>query len=493
MKQKNTITLILMISSIALLVVLQFLWIQNSYEKAFFDFRRDTNMLFRGTIVSMRDSLFDIQTISSTDTNKFSFQTRSDNLADSIRARVQPGAKSESVQIFLSSTSEDSITQDKLKPLVSRIQTMRVDGRSGAQRTFVVRLSPDSLNHDSIASNFRRVLKRAGIHAPFIVRRHTIHHLQDELPVFAPPFDSHDRGQQHLHDNIYRDTITSEMIRLNPITRYTVSMLNVRGLLLREISLQLLFSIFLTSITIGAFLVMYRSIRSQQRLMELKNDFISNVTHELKTPVATVSVALEALRNFQAIDNPALTKEYLDIAQNELNRLTMMTDKILKTSIYESHGVSLHKTTVNLETLATEVVDAMRLLLTKQKATVTITKEGHDVTLAGDELHLTNVISNLLDNALKYSGENAIINIHLQETNDKLIFSIRDNGPGIAPEYQKKVFEKFFRVPTGNIHNTKGYGLGLSYVHSVVESHGGKIHVESEPGKGSLFIIVLPK
>ena len=106
---------------------------------------------------------------------------------------------------------------------------------------------------------------------------------------------------------------------------------------------------------------------------------------------------------------------------------------------------------------------------------------------------LTNVVSNLLDNALKYSETGALINIRLQEVPDKIILSVQDNGQGIAREYQKKIFEKFFRVPTGNVHNTKGYGLGLSYVASVVESHGGKIDVESEEGKGSLFILVLPK
>jgi signal transduction histidine kinase len=227
--------------------------------------------------------------------------------------------------------------------------------------------------------------------------------------------------------------------------------------------------------------------------MELKNDFISNITHELKTPVTTVGVAIEALKNFKGLNNPELTTEYLDIAQNELNRLNILTDKILKTAIFENKGVEFNPEPVDMEKLVEQVLGSMKLVLEKQGAHVHVEKEGQDFQLMGGLVHLTSVIYNLLDNAMKYSPVDPKIIISLKSEGNKITLSIKDHGIGIAPEHRKRVFEKFFRVPTGDVHNIKGYGLGLSYVESVVKSHKGTIEVESEPGKGSNFIITLPK
>ncbi len=255
----------------------------------------------------------------------------------------------------------------------------------------------------------------------------------------------------------------------------------------------MLFSIFLTLLTSISFVVMYRSLKAQQRLMELKNDFISNVTHELKTPVSTVSVALEALKNFHGLDNPERTKEYLEIAQNELARLTLMTDKILKAAVFENNGVIIHKEPVDLKEITQQILDSMKLLFDKRNAQVSFQTEGSNFVINSESTHLTNILYNLLDNALKYTPEQPQINIALKETPEHLILSIQDNGLGISSAYKKKIFEKFFRVPTGDVHNTKGYGLGLSYVASVMKAHGGTVEVESESGKGSNFIVTFPK
>jgi signal transduction histidine kinase len=223
--------------------------------------------------------------------------------------------------------------------------------------------------------------------------------------------------------------------------------------------------------------------------MEIKNDFISNVTHELKTPVATMSVALEALKNFHALDNPKRTTEYLEIAQNELKRLTLMTDKILKTAVYEDQGVELKIEKIDLDNLIQNVLSSLTLVFEKRRILVSYVKEGSDFHFYGGAAHLTNVLYNLLDNALKYSNDGASIDVRLTSGPEGISISVKDTGIGIAPEYQKKIFEKFFRVPSGDVHAVKGYGLGLSYVASVVKSHDGGISVESEPGKGSCFRI----
>jgi two-component system phosphate regulon sensor histidine kinase PhoR len=238
--------------------------------------------------------------------------------------------------------------------------------------------------------------------------------------------------------------------------------------------------------------VMYKNLRAQQKLMQIKNDFISNVTHELKTPVATVSVALEALKNFNALDDPKRTSEYLDIAQNELNRLTLMTDKILKTSVFEDKGVELKIEVVDLDVIISQVLASMKLVFEKRNTILNYSKTGTSFSLGGSREHLTNILYNLVDNGLKYSPEKSVLDIRLTNAGGKMQLVVRDEGIGISREYQKKIFEKFFRVPSGDVHNIKGYGLGLSYVASVVKSHGGEIFVESEPGKGSAFTIILP-
>src|SRR6185295_9862961 len=210
------------------------------------------------------------------------------------------------------------------------------------------------------------------------------------------------------------------------------------------------------------------------------------------TPIATVGVAIEALKNFNAIHDPQRTKEYLDISSNELQRLNLLVDKVLKLSMFEKKEIDLKYETMNLKDVIEEVTASMRLQLERHHAKVSITNEGN-LNMQGDKLHLQSVIFNLLDNALKYSKENPSIQISLREDDNKIIMSMADNGIGIPTEYTDKVFDKFFRIPHGNTHNAKGYGLGLSYVAHVVQKHHGAIKVESEPGIGSTFIISLPK
>ena len=472
-KPKNSIALILMLSSTMLLLVLQFLWLRSSYLKAFDDLHKETNMLFRNTVLAMRDSIIErsIEPLPGDSTASRGFRVHSsDSLRfreqwpDSLMDRFNRHERISRVQVLVSPNDGDSIGQ-VIKPLVSRFYNYRGHGN------FILRLGPDSLKIDSIVHHYKIALSAAGINLPFQV-----------VPIR--------RGEKLPFE---KGSFFSEQVRINPVNRYAASFSAVRGLLIREIMPQILFSIFLTLLTAGSFYMMYRSLLTQQRMAELKNDFISNVTHELKTPITTVRVALEALRNFKGLDNPQLTREYLDIAQNELTRLTILTDKVLKTAIFEKNGVAFQPEKVDLEKLVEQILASMKLVFEKSSANVTFRKEGTDFILSGSVDHLTNVFYNLLDNALKYSSSLPEIEVVVKEETDNVVLSVRDKGQGIATEYHKKIFEKFFRVPTGDVHNVKGYGLGLSYVASVVRSHHGTIHVESESGKGSCFIIALPK
>lgn len=277
----------------------------------------------------------------------------------------------------------------------------------------------------------------------------------------------------------------------NPVT-YRLQLGNPFPYLLKRIAQPILFSVLLLGITILSFILLYRNLLRQKKLAALKNEFISNITHELKTPIATVGVAIEALKNFNAIDDPKKTKEYLDISQNELQRLSLLVDKVLKLSMFERKELELKYETLDLHELVEEVTASLKLQLEKKKAMVSVQQEGN-THLSGDRLHLLSVIFNLLDNAIKYSKEALQVAIRLREKGDNVELSVADNGIGIEADYKDKVFEKFFRVPQGDTHNAKGYGLGLSYVAEVVQKHKGNIHLESQPGSGTTFIITLPK
>jgi two-component system phosphate regulon sensor histidine kinase PhoR len=277
----------------------------------------------------------------------------------------------------------------------------------------------------------------------------------------------------------------------HPVT-FRYNMGNSVPYLLKRISLPILFSVLLLGITLLSFMLLYRNLVKQKKLAELKNEFISNITHELKTPIATVGVAIEALKNFNAMNDPARTREYLDISANELQRLSLLVDKVLKLSMFEKKEMDMRFEQVDLAGIVQEVVASMRLQAEKQKALIHVQVQGETI-LRGDRLHLLSVVYNLLDNALKYAKESPQIDISLTGTDDEVTMKVKDNGIGIPPEYQGKVFDKFFRVPHGDTHNAKGYGLGLSYAAQVIHKHGGTISVESTPGSGTSFTFVLPK
>lgn len=480
-------------SSLVLLVVLQGLWLKNSYDKAYLDLRKQTNDVFRSTLVGLRDSLLfkDIEKIAIDSPGAMTrhplfFTQKMDCLSVVKKRSREPARLSSQVKVYISAngTEPDSL-KAILKPLARRIHDRAFD----SDGEFVIRFNSDSLALDSLVGDYRKALVDAGIDTDLDVRveRESLADRVERDDIFAlklglPKVKSEDHG-----------IIQSEWIPYDPMHRYAVTLTGFTPMLVREIAPQILFSLFVTLLTGTAFFVMYRSMRAQQKLMELKNDFISNITHELKTPVTTVSVALEALRNFKGLENPQTTREYLDIAQVELNRLTLLTDKILKTAIFENRGVSFEPEPVDLNKTIDQILHSMKLLFEKQKAKVTFQRDGSSFMIMGGSVHLTNVIYNLLDNALKYGGSEPQIAITLQEDQSRVIIKVADEGIGIPHEYTKKIFEKFFRVPTGDVHNIKGYGLGLSYVKSVVASHKGLIEVSSKPGAGSIFTISLPK
>lgn len=264
---------------------------------------------------------------------------------------------------------------------------------------------------------------------------------------------------------------------------------NYENYLLKKMLTPCIFILFLLTITAIAFRTTYISLRKQLSLAMLKDDFISNMSHELKTPVATVKVALEALKSFNVMDQPERSKEYLEMAVLEMNRLELLVNRALSTSLLESGELALQKETCDLQQLTEEVMLAMQPKLIHNGANVRLETTGGNFLSYLDKMHTQGVLINLIDNSIKYGIQPVEIKIKLTETADSIQLSVTDNGPGIPEEYRSKVFEKFFRVPSENKHNTKGYGLGLSYAAQVMRQHMGSIRVANIPEGGCRFTL----
>ncbi|MBA9078125.1 sensor histidine kinase [Rufibacter quisquiliarum] len=233
-----------------------------------------------------------------------------------------------------------------------------------------------------------------------------------------------------------------------------------------------------------------KTLFRQKKLAVLKNDFVNNMTHELKTPVATISLAAEAIQAFDL--SKASAEEYISIVRQQSGRLSGLIDQILKSVALEQENVALERKRICLQELTAHVLAQHKPQLELVAATVETQFPHERLVVTADELHLGNVLATLLDNALKYSNNQLRLQLSLYRQAHHAVLEIADNGLGIAPDHQAKVFEKFYRVPAGNVHNVKGYGLGLSYAKAVAERHGGTLTLRSRLGIGTTFLLSIP-
>jgi two-component system phosphate regulon sensor histidine kinase PhoR len=249
-------------------------------------------------------------------------------------------------------------------------------------------------------------------------------------------------------------------------------------------------SALLLLFTSGCFVLVLHTMVAQRKLAEAKNDFINNMTHELKTPLTTVSAAVETLERFGPLADPQKLKAYFHISRTELRRLSDLVDKVLTIATKEHQALTLHPEPLHPAELVQAAIHRYQFHASKP-VHFEVEIAPTDVVQA-DRLHLDGVINNLIDNAIKYSKEQVTIALRGRHTAGGWQLTVQDDGLGIASGYQAAVFDRFFRVPTGNLHPVKGFGLGLYYVRQVMERHGGRITVRSEPGRGSAFTLWLP-
>ncbi len=260
----------------------------------------------------------------------------------------------------------------------------------------------------------------------------------------------------------------------------------------KSLSFLMLGSLLFTMIIIfSSGLSIFVMIR-QKKISDIKTDFINNMTHEFKTPIATISIAADSINNPKVIEEPNQIKSFTKIIKEENSRMNARVEQVLQMSLLDSRNFKLLMAPMNLQELIQRTADHFRLIVEKRNGTIQTEFEATDQIVEADEDHMRNLLMNLLDNANKYSLEKPDIMIHTENRSGRFYFCIRDKGMGMSQDVQKRVFDKFFRLTTGNVHNIKGFGLGLSYVKAIVLAHHGEIKINSEPGKGSCFEIGLP-
>ncbi|WP_170124550.1 sensor histidine kinase [Algoriphagus yeomjeoni] len=262
---------------------------------------------------------------------------------------------------------------------------------------------------------------------------------------------------------------------------------------IREVWLPLSSSILFIIVIISCFIYAIKVIIRQKALSDTKNDFINNMTHEFKTPLATVSLAVEALQDPELSSQDKFRTRYLGIIKDENKRLVSQVENVLQAAALDKKDFKLKIESLNLAEILETTVDHFGLQVEKRGGQITFMNELSEPMVQGDLFHLTHIFNNLLDNANKYSPDSPFITIVAKDDADEVFITIKDEGIGMNKDAQRKIFDKFYRVPTGNVHDVKGFGLGLSYVKAMLEAHKGGIQVSSELGKGSSFTINIPK
>jgi signal transduction histidine kinase len=455
------------------LVGLASVWLIGSYHMSEQSVRRQADFLFTNSIRSVEDSLIE---------SNFGNENLRPSDTTNIRSRFvlnfdttirQPGAPRDTIaggRIFRRQWRQKRKERSK----------DGIFGSIGWQLAFARNQKlDDELERDSLASEDLL----ASVIYSLIEKQLTTQFAENDFPgtYRFEPGQVDDKDPRRT--KIYTDLYTGKEFQLTILPK--------RWEIMKMMSWQFFFVFLTLLLTMLSFILTYRSLINQHRLTLMKNDLISNISHELKTPISTVKVALEALEDFKAGEDATKRNEYLQISKSELDRLALLVDNVLKTSLAEN-GLNLELERLNITSLVSDILETMKLQFEKANALVEF-ERGGDLYVNADRLHLTSVLYNLIDNALKYSEGNPDIKIALAQKERKVLLTVSDHGKGIPKMYISKIFDKFFRVPAGNTHDIKGYGMGLSYVAKVVEQHHGSIAVESSAGVGTQFVISFPE
>ncbi|HEX4373329.1 MAG TPA: HAMP domain-containing sensor histidine kinase [Puia sp.] len=301
-----------------------------------------------------------------------------------------------------------------------------------------------------------------------------------------------DTIRNHAFVYVLQESGGTSLNNLTPAETLCVVVPDYNSIVLKGMRLMIFIAIFFTLIIVTAFYLTIRTLLQQKKISEIKNDFINNMTHEFKTPLATISLAVDALRNDKVSQDKQKSNYFSSIIKEENKRMNKQVETILQAALLDRNEMELNLFPVHVHEVIKNVVDNFKLQLEDKHGKAELLLNASNDLLMVDEIHFTSLISNLIDNAVKYSKDHVNIKITSHSTNKNFVLRIEDNGIGMNKETQRRIFEKFYRAHTGNVHNVKGFGLGLSYVKTMVDAHNGKIKVDSTIGKGTSFTLEFP-
>ena len=305
------------------------------------------------------------------------------------------------------------------------------------------------------------------------------------IPVFSKPSADEIQREGYRIQLFPNDPIADPNYLCVWFPRERQYVISTMGTMLTTSAILMLLIMLLFSFSIN-------TIYRQKKLSEIKTDFINNMTHELKTPIATISLACEALSDPDMRTGERAISNYVGMIREENKRLGVLVENVLRTSIFEQGQMTLKMQMFDIHQVVLQVIANIEIQIKARNGRIVTRFYAKNSMVRGDQLHITNVVYNLIDNAMKYSEESLMVEIETRDETGFIALSFSDHGIGISKENQRKIFDKLYRVPTGNIHNVKGFGLGLSYVKGVLEKHGGTVDVISELKKGSTFTIHIP-
>lgn len=471
---QHRLSTVLMVSSLALLAAFLSLYLGKAWNEALSDLRKQSDLLFIQSVQSIESQFLDhliVKKITGQDSNLMMQWTHQ---------RIHPATDSLNLIAFVPPPErlikKDSTLRIRIKRDSLGLGASEMEGALSVVISMTANVTQDSSGADSkkqeqdiallLKEHFDETARNANLPGTFQVLRWE----SDSIP-----------GKKLILTGNYTDLGTGESFK--------AAISDYQPYIWKKIAPEIIFSMVLFFFVALAFYTTLQNLRAQQRLTNLKNDFIQNMSHELKTPIATLGVAIEALRDFNARENPDRVKEYLDISKRELGRLHLLIEKVMHVTRLEQPMALLQFDALDLKALVQETIQAMKLQLEKTDAQLQLETKGDNFEIEGDRFHLAGVVYNLLDNAIKYSQGQPIILVRMEAKQEQVVLTVADKGMGISSAYQSRIFDKFFRVPTGNQHNVKGHGLGLHYVAMVVKKHGGLLSLESEEGQGTVFNI----
>jgi two-component system, OmpR family, phosphate regulon sensor histidine kinase PhoR len=500
---KKLIIIVSVFMSLALigLITMQSLWISNAFHvkenhfnqlvqkaltEAVSNIQHNETMSF---IFDEMGSIYSDSSLYDTDEN-FHFDTTINFQIDSdtrnyISQQIKISHRTQAGSISFSTKQSDSIIDRITKD--PGIQTKISDRKNRVDHVInrMMSLSPnaeDRLKPELVKKFVEKALVQQGIKTGF---EYAVTKWGNQIAFSSKNFNP-DNNTELYHIQLFPDDFFDNM---NVLSIYFP---NRRNFIIHSIGFISISSSFLTLFLILTFAFTLYVILRQKRLSEMKSDFVNNMTHELKTPISTISLASQLLSDKSITSANKNYDRISSIISDESKRLGYQVERVLQMAKFDQGDLKLHFKDVSLHDIIESVISNFTLQVESKEGVLIPSLHAENDLIYADSIHMTNVISNLLDNAVKYTPEHPEIFIETRNINQYIQIMVRDNGIGISKSNQRRIFDKFYRVSTGNIHNVKGFGLGLSYVKKIIEEHQGSVAVESEPEKGSTFIIKLP-